>query len=357
MSLRAEIGVTVGEFDLDVDLTLDPGEVVALLGPNGAGKTTILRALAGLVPLDRGRITVSDPDGETVVLDDPVTDVFVPPERRPIGVVFQDYLLFDHLSALDNVAFGLRARGIDRHMAASRSRDWLTRVGLGDRTGQRPRTLSGGQAQRVALARALATDPRLLLLDEPLAALDAGTRGEVRRDLRRHLAGFDGMRLLITHDPVDAYVLADRVIVLEAGRIVQTGSLSHVTAHPRSRYVAELVGINLIDGHLDAGVLTTAGGAEVVSIDADHPPGHAHAAISPGAIALYRSRPDGSPRNTWRCAVADIDHQLDRIRVVLAGPVPLVAEITPQALATLELRPGDEVWATVKATEVRTYPA
>jgi molybdate transport system ATP-binding protein len=357
MSLQAEIRATLGVFDLDVEFTLEPGEVVALLGPNGAGKTTILRALAGLVPIDSGRITVADPSGRTIVLDDPADRIFVPPERRPIGVVFQDYLLFDHLSTLDNVAFGLRARGVDRHDAANRAQEWLDRVGLGDRSGQRPRTLSGGQAQRVALARALATNPRLLLLDEPLAALDVGTRGEVRRDLRRHLAEFDGMRLLITHDPVDAHVLADRVIVLEEGRIVQTGNLAHVTAHPRSRYVAELVGINLIDGHLSAGVLTTPRGTEVVSIDAGQPNGPAFAAIGPGAVALYRSRPDGSPRNTWRCTVADIDHRLDRVRVALDGPVALVAEITPQALTTLQLRPADDIWATVKATEVRTYPA
>lgn len=352
MTVQADIGLGLGDFALDVELRIEPGEMVALLGPNGAGKTTVLRALAGLVPLDSGRITL---DGATV-LDDPSADVFVPPERRPIGVVFQDHLLFDHLSVIENVAFGLRARGVDRHEARRRAVGWLERLGVAEHAARRPATLSGGQAQRVALARALATEPRLLLLDEPLAALDVGTRGEVRRELRRHLDGFDAMRLLVTHDPIDAYVLADRVIVMESGRIVQTGRLDQVTAHPRSRYVADLVGTNLISGRLDGDTLTTASGVEVVSLGGETG-GAAYASISPGAIALHRTRPDGSPRNVWPCPIDDIDQHLDRVRVVLGGPLPLVAEISPAALVALDLRPGDEVWAVVKATEVSTYPA
>ena len=154
--------------------------------------------------------------------------------------MFQDYLLFANLSALENVAFGLRARGVGKAEARQRATAWLERIGLADHATNKPSALSGGQAQRVALARALATDPRLLLLDEPLAALDAGTRGEVRRDLRRHLQSFDGMRIMVTHDPVDAYALADRVAVMDAGRIIQLGTIADVTAHPRSRYVASL---------------------------------------------------------------------------------------------------------------------
>ncbi len=192
----------------------------------------------------------------------------MPAEQRPIGVVFQDYLLFAHLTAIENVAFGLRARGVPKSEARREHARWLARVGLDDHASHRPRSLSGGQAQRVALARALATDPRLLLLDEPLAALDAGTRGGVRRDLRRHLESFDGMRILVTHDPVDAYALADRVAILDAGRIVQVGTIDEVTAHPRSRYVADLVGTNLVAGTVGDGVLTTDAGAHVVIADA-----------------------------------------------------------------------------------------
>ncbi|MBW8825780.1 MAG: ABC transporter ATP-binding protein, partial [Acidobacteria bacterium] len=335
-------------------LEIAPGEVVALLGPNGAGKTTVLRLLAGLLALDDGRIALGAE--EKVVFDDPSADIFVPPERRPIGMVFQDYLLFGHLDALDNVAFGLRARGMGKIDARRLARDWLERVGLSDHAGHRPDALSGGQAQRVALARALATEPHLLLLDEPLAALDAGTRAEVRRDLRRHLAGFDGIRLLVTHDPIDAYVLADRVVILEEGRITQAGTLGEVTAHPGSRYAADLVGINFLTGRLDGTVLTTPDGVTVVT-HADLPPGAAHAAIAPAAVALHRQRPDGSARNTWACRVAGIDHRANRVHVTLDGPPHLVAEITPAALAALGIRPGDEVWAAVKATEVTAYPA
>jgi molybdate transport system ATP-binding protein len=358
MTLRAHLGLTLGAFDLDVDLETSPGEVVALLGPNGAGKTTVLRALAGLTPIHRGRIEITSADTSAVqVLDDAATSTFVPPELRPIGVVFQEYRLFPHLSVLDNVAFGLRARGMNRRAAAEHAHRWLERVGLDGFADRRPASLSGGQAQRVALARALATEPAVLLLDEPLAALDAGTRGEIRRELRRHLDGFAGTRLLVTHDPVDAQVLADRVIVLEHGRIVQSGTLADVTAHPRSRYVADLVGTNLVRGEFRNGELVTPTGATLVGDAHQSAAGPSLALIPPGAIALHRSRPEGSPRNVVAGIVSSIDEHLDRVRISLDGTVPLVAEITPGALAELSLHPGDEVWAAFKATEVVIYAA
>ena len=350
MTLNAHIVRSLDTFELDIDLFAGPGEDVALLGPNGAGKTTAFRCLAGLLALDAGRIDLDD-----VCLDDPMTGAFVVPERRPVAVVFQDYLLFPNLTALENVAFGLRARGMPKNQARRRAAAWLDRVGLTEHAGQRPRSLSGGQAQRVALARALATEPRLLLLDEPLAALDAATRGDVRRDLRRHLSTFEGIRLLVTHDPVDAYALADRVIILEAGRVAQAGTLADVTARPRSRYIAELVGVNLITGTGELGTFTTVTGGRIVP--ADPVSGPAFAVIQPHAVALYASPPDGSPRNVWAATVIDIDRQADRVRVRLDGSVPLVAEITPAALEALILMPGDKIWASVKATEIATYPA
>ncbi|MGH8834423.1 MAG: ABC transporter ATP-binding protein, partial [Actinomycetes bacterium] len=239
----AWIELRIGSLDIEVGVDAADGETVALLGPNGAGKTTILRAIAGLLAIDRGRIEV---DG--LALDDPAAGVFVPTADRPIGVVFQDYLLFPRMSALDNVAFGLRARGLAKPAARAAAAGWLDRFGLAEHAANRPRALSGGQSQRVALARALATSPRLLLLDEPLAALDARTRVQVRTSLRRHLATFGGARILVTHDPVDAMVLADRLIVVEDGRVIQSGTVSEVARHPRSRYVAELVGVNLLHG-------------------------------------------------------------------------------------------------------------
>jgi molybdate transport system ATP-binding protein len=351
MTLSAQIALRIGTLDLRADLDVRPGELLALLGPNGAGKSTLLRCLAGLAPIDSGRIALDD-----AVIDEPSTDTFLEPEVRPIGFVFQNYLLFDHMSVLENVAYGLRARRVAKADARLKAAEWLDRVGLGDFANSRPRALSGGQAQRVALARALAPDPRLLLLDEPLAALDARARSTVRRDLRRHLASFDGMRILVTHDPVDAYALADRVAILDGGRVAQVGTLAEVTAHPRSRYVADLVGVNLVSGVVADGVLTTVTGARVVIADA--PPGSSLAVIRPHSIMLVREPPiASSARNTWGGTIADIDRLGDRVRIGIDGQIPLTAEITVAALESLQLRPGDDVHASVKATDIEVYPA
>jgi molybdate transport system ATP-binding protein len=326
--------------------------VAALLGPNGAGKTTVLRALAGLLRVAEGRVVL---DGR--VLEDTARRVRVPVERRPVGMVFQDYLLFPHLSALENVAFGLRARGMRRAPANRTAQRWLERLGLPGVADAGPRTLSGGQQQRVALARALATDPRLLLLDEPLAALDVSIRAEVRRDLRRHLREFAGVNLLVTHDPLEAIALADRLIVIEAGRIVQTGTPAEVTERPRSAYVADLVGVNLLRGRAtgDAIELVDGGRLEVVGAGG----GEVFAVVPPRSVSLWRSRPDGSPRNVWRGRAEGLDLLGDRVRVRVDGrPQPsLVAEVTPAAVAELQLAEGSDVWVSVKATEIRAYPA
>jgi molybdate transport system ATP-binding protein len=349
--LEAAVVVDRGAFRLDLALTVGPGEVVALLGPNGAGKTTALRALAGLAPLDAGHITL---DG--VTLDDPRTRTFVPPERRPIGVVFQDYLLFPHLTAAENVAFGPRCRGAGRTEARATALSWLDRVGLADLAGRRPRQLSGGQAQRVALARALAVAPTLLLLDEPLAALDARTRLETRSHLHRHLGEHPGATLLVTHDPLDALVLADRLVILEAGRVVQAGDAATITAQPRTDYVARLVGLNLYRGRASGHTVTLAGDGFALAV-ADPADGDVFVAFAPTAVALHPGRPDGSPRNAWPATVAGIQRHGDNLRVQLAGPVDVAADVTPVAAAHLGLAPGREVWAAVKATETRAYPA
>ncbi len=351
MTLHADIAVQLGTLDLRAELHVADGELLALLGPNGAGKSTALRAVAGLQPLHDGVVQVDDR-----VLDQPCAGTFVPPEQRPVGVVFQDHLLFANMTVLENVAFGLRARKVSRADARHRALEWLERVGLADTAHDRPAALSGGQAQRVALARALAIDPRVLLLDEPLAALDVGTRAMVRRDLRRHLASFAGMRLLVTHDPVDAYALADRVAILEQGRIVQTGTLAEVAAHPRSRYVADLVGVNLVTGNVVDGVLHTDRGAHVVIADA--PAGPSFAVIRPHSLAVTRDLPAGvSSRNVWRGVITDIDRLGERARLGIDGALPLTAEITLAALDALALRPGDEVHVAAKATDIEVYPA
>lgn len=349
MTLGVDLAVQRGPLAVRVRFSVEPGELVAVLGPNGAGKSTVLRCIAGLLPIDAGRIEV-----DATVLDDPSTRTFVAPERRPVGVVFQDYLLFAHLSALENVAFGLRARGADKATAREAAAGWLERVGLAGHDRHRPGELSGGQAQRVALARALAIDPAVLLLDEPLAALDAGARGAVRRDLARHLDSFTGTRVMVTHDPVDAYALADRVVVLEHGVVVQDGTLAEVTSQPRSGYVADLVGLNLIAGQLQAGTLTTDQGGAVVAASAAGD-GPAFVSIRPQAVALHRGRPEGSARNAWPVTVSDVDHHHDRAHVRLTGAVALVAEVTPAAVIELGLRAGERVWASVKATDIEVY--
>jgi molybdate transport system ATP-binding protein len=351
--LTADLTVRRGAFTLQLALTAGPGDVVVLLGPNGAGKSTALRALAGLVPLDAGRVTLDD-----AVLADPAAGVHRPPHERPVGVVFQDYLLFPHLSVLDNVAFGPQARGVRRAEARRHAAHWLDRIGIAELAGARPRAISGGQAQRVALARTLATEPALLLLDEPLAALDARTRLQVRAELRRHLAGFAGATVVVTHDPVDAAVLGDRLVVIEDGGVVQSGAPVEVARQPRTDYVARLVGLNLLAGRA-AGrqVLLPAGGVVTAS---EQNEGEVYAAFRPAAVALFLARPAGSPRNVWPGRIVGLEPHGDGVRVEVGGAPDagstLLAEVTPAAVAELGLVPGTEVWAAVKASDISVYP-
>jgi molybdate transport system ATP-binding protein len=350
VTLDARISVSLGSLALDVALEAEPGQTVVLLGPNGAGKTTVLRVIAGLLALDEGRLAV---DGH--VLDDPAVGAWVPTERRPIGYVFQDHALFPHLNALENVAFGLRARGVRRRDAHDRALLSLDRVGMATHAADRPSALSGGQAQRVALARALVLDPRVLLLDEPLSALDASTRVDTRRELRRHLEAHEGARVVVTHDPVDAMTLGDRVVVLEAGRVVQAGPLAELRERPRSRYVADLVGVNLYRGKADGQRIRLPDGGELVA--AGHARGDVFAVVHPRAVALHRRKPEGTPRNVLAGMVDHLDVEGDRVRVIVAGVVRVTAEVTPAAVAELELTAGAAVWASIKATEITAYPA
>jgi molybdate transport system ATP-binding protein len=350
MTLEGAVRLTIGPLVLDVELRFGDGELVALVGPNGAGKTTLLRAVAGLLSIDDGHITIA---GE--VVDDPSRGVFVPPERRSVGVMFQDYLLFPHMSARDNVAFGIREQGGSRTDARRRADAWLQRVGLGDEAVALPRQLSGGQLQRVALARALAVEPAVLLLDEPLAALDVQTRSRTRRTLREALALSPGARLLVTHDPVDALVLADRVLIMQDGRIVQEGSPDDVVSRPRSAYVADLVGLNLYRGRGDGALIVLDGGHSIVASEPHE--GDVLAVVAPQTVALSRTRPESSARNVWPATVAHVERIGTRVRVQLTGSIPVIAEVTPAAVQALDLHERSEVWAAVKATEVQVYPA
>ena len=349
MSLKAAVGLTLGTLDLDLELEVDETAVVAVVGPNGSGKTTLVRALAGLVSLDRGRVAIG-----ARVVEDPAAHIWVPPEERGIGIVFQEHRLFPNMTAVDNVAFGLRATGTPRNVARAQALSWLERVGLTDVAADRPKELSGGQAQRVALARALASEPAVLLLDEPLAAVDASARTELRRVLRDELRRYPGARLVITHDPIEAAALADRLIVVEGGRITQEGPLVEVTARPRSPWVATMVGLNLLSGIAARTTVELANGAIVaIGTAADGP---TFVAIRPNAVTLHREAPEGSARNVWPGKASELYLAGDRARIRITGPVPLIAEVTAAAVAELHLVDGGPVWASVKATDIDTYP-
>jgi molybdate transport system ATP-binding protein len=348
--LVVDAEVRRGGFLLAASLAAAPREVLGLLGPNGAGKSTLLSAAAGLTPVSAGRITLA---GQ--VLDDADAGTFVEAAGRPVGFVFQNYRLFPHLTVAENVAFSPRARGLGRRAARSAASHWLDRLGLADLAGRKPDQLSGGQAQRVALARALAGQPALLLLDEPLSALDAGTRLDVQAELKRHLADFTGPCLLVTHDPLEALVLADRLIVLEGGRIVQEGTPAQIARQPGTEYVAKLVGLNLYAGRADgAQVALTDGGAFVVADHGLH--GDVFVAVRPSAVVVSTQRPEhGSARNTWPARITGLTMLADRVRLDVEGKPSALVDVTPAAVAELSLSPGSEVWLTAKATDLEVY--
>jgi molybdate transport system permease protein len=328
--------VRAGGFTLDIALQADAGDVVAVVGPNGAGKTTLLRCLAGLLPL-HGRLRI---DGRE--------QADLPPHRRPTGWVPQDGALFPHLSAQDNVAFGLGGRA-----RRAEAQDWLDRLGIGALGQRRPGQLSGGQAQKVALARALARAPRLLLLDEPLAALDLAARTDVRQALRAHLARFDGVTLVVTHDPVDAASLANRLLALEHGKVVQDDSMITAMRAPRSPWLAGLLGANAFRGRVAGPAVVTEDGGRIVVAEPAATDGSEVLAVVPAhAVTLHPRRPNGSARNTWPVTVRELTRHGARVRVDTEGRPAVVAEVTVDAVAELRLHEGAQVWASVKATEV-----
>lgn len=336
-------------FRLRLELAISPGTTVALLGPNGAGKSTTVSAIAGLLPIDRGRIALNGK-----ILDDPERGRFVDPEARKLGVVFQEYLLFPHLSAAENVAFGLRSRGVPHGSAIAEALRWLERVELSGLEHRKPAELSGGQSQRVALARALITEPELLLLDEPLSALDVTTRAQLRRGLAAHLDQFPGPRLLITHDPTEAFLLADQVHVIEAGSITQSGTPDQIRLSPRTDYAAGLAGSNLVSGRAAEGVIDT--GTHRLHIADRALAGPVLATIAPAAISVYRTQPEGSPRNSWQTTIELVEPLGDRVRLQVGEPLPLTVEITQPAHEELGLAAGLRVWVSVKATEIAVEP-
>ncbi|MFV8051712.1 sulfate/molybdate ABC transporter ATP-binding protein [Mycobacterium sp. 48b] len=360
MGVTLQVRAVVENRGLDLEFGVAAGEVLAVLGPNGAGKSTTLHAIAGLVGLDAGRIQVGDR-----VLTDATAGVQVPTHARRVGLLLQDSLLFPHLSVLANVAFGARSGGgLGRRTAYRHAHRWLSEVDATEMADRRPRRLSGGQAQRVALARALAAEPDVLLLDEPLAGLDVAVAASMRRVLRGVLAGDGRCTVLITHDLLDVLTLADRVIVVDGGRIVESGSAAEVLATPKSHFAARFAGVNLIGGTaVDDGVVATAWGATWHGTPAaDVRPGVPVVAVfSPASVAVYREEPHGSPRNTVAVTVAELDSRGPGIRVRADeqpdGAPGLAADVTAESAAELRLAPGDTVYFSVKAQEVAVHPA
>ncbi|MGD1257431.1 sulfate/molybdate ABC transporter ATP-binding protein [Mycobacterium seoulense] len=361
-----QLRAVVADRHLDVEFAVSAGEVLAVLGPNGAGKSTALHVIAGLIRPDHGFVRMGDR-----VLTDTATGVNVATHDRRVGLLLQDPLLFPHMSVAANVAFAPRSRrGWLRPARAAQKATalrWLREVEAERLADRKPRHLSGGQAQRVAIARALAAEPGVLLLDEPLTGLDVAAAAGIRAVLRG-VAGRTGCAVvLITHDLLDVFALADRVLVLEDGQIAEIGPVSDVLTAPRSHFGARIAGINLVNGTVsrDASLLVRSGArwhATVPEGGEELAAGqNAIAVFPPTAVAVYRDQPHGSPRNTVEVTVAEVDIRGSAVLVrgeqQPDGAPGLAAEITLDAASELRLAPGERVWFSVKAHEVALYPA
>ncbi|CAA0096203.1 Molybdenum import ATP-binding protein ModC [Mycolicibacterium vanbaalenii] len=354
-SVRVRAGLQ--QRGVDFDVTLDDGEVLAVLGPNGVGKSTLLLMIAGLLRPDHGRIEL----GGTVVTDTS-TGTFVPAHSRGVAMLSQQAMLFPHMSVAANVGYPLRCRGESRSSTSLSVQHWLEAVDAVDLADRRPAQLSGGQAQRVAVARALAADPRLLLLDEPMAALDVTAAPVLRRLLREVLRNDRRTAIIVTHDLLDALAIADRVVVVEDGRVVESGPVRGVLSTPRSDFGARIAGINLIPGVVSrSGVLRTGWGTEISGSGNVTAGAAAIALFRPSAVAVHLDPPHGSPRNVLAVTIAELDVDGTTVRIRGSdqpdGGAGLAADITAAAAADLDLQPGQTVYFVVKAQEVGLHPA
>lgn len=348
-----ELSARLAGRDADFGLSLGGGEVLAVLGPNGSGKSTLLSLIAGLLRPDDGRIVLG-----ARVLTDTRTGVHVPPYARGVAMLTQQPLLFPHMSVAANVGYGPRCKGHGRNASRAVAAHWLEAVEATHLADRKPAALSGGQAQRIAIARALATEPDLLLLDEPMAALDIAVAPSVRRLLREILRAAGRTALIVTHDLLDALALADRIAVVDDGRIVETGPLRAVLSAPRSEFAARMAGVNLLGGiATEPGVIRTDWG-DVVSGTGGPPAGESAVAVfPPSAVSLHAEPPHGSPRNVIETTIAEIENHGSTVRIRGAGRPggALFADVTAAAAADLDLAPGQRVYFVVKAMEVQIH--
>jgi molybdate transport system ATP-binding protein len=376
--LQVDLDTHLNMFHISLSFSAEPGKTTVLLGESGSGKTTVLRLLAGLLHPQRGRISL----GETLYFDSEM-HITVPPQERPFGYVFQDYVLFPHLSVFENIAFGLHAQHLPRQLIRQRVGEALEQVHLGGFDQRRPAQLSGGQQQRVAIARALALQPALLLLDEPLSALDVQTRREVRHELHRILAEVGITTILVTHQYLEALVFGQQILVLDAGKVIQRGEQRDLLTYPRSSYVAELIGVNFFRGHIvrqETNMLYAiqlqngAQSFEIVAALKEHNMSaekkptigeDAYIIVDPRSITLYQDPPDSSARNVFRGEIVQMlrlgasplyDDERVRVSILLNGSMPpLTAEITEASALRMQLHDGKIIYASFKATEASLY--
>jgi molybdate transport system ATP-binding protein len=346
-----DLDATMSERGFDLSMHVDAGEVLAVLGPNGSGKSTAMSVIAGLLRPDTGTASL---DGRVLfdVGRPGKSHAWVPPHARGVALLAQEPLLFPHLSALDNVAFGPRSDGQPRSRSRAVAEHWLGEVDAAQYADRKPAQLSGGQAQRIAVARALAADPRLLLLDEPMAALDVAVAPAVRQMLRRVL--HDRSAVIVTHDVLDALLLADRVLVIDGGHVVEEGPTAQLLARPRSAFAARIAGLNMVRGTLDGQGVRGADGSLVEGL-AEQPIEQGDPAVAvfrPSAVGVYRQPPGGSPRNVMDVTITELEPFGEQIRLRTAR---LSADVTATAVAELDLAPGTPVVFTVKASEVAIY--
>jgi molybdate transport system ATP-binding protein len=352
--LSVQVRKALSEFELEIGFEVSPAKTLVIVGPSGCGKTTTLNIIAGLVEPDAGRIALQDR-----VLWDSQEGVSVPAEQRKVGYVFQDFALFPHMTVFDNVAYGLRARKVRKEAIPGKVEGALSLLGIQDLSGRKPGVLSGGERQRVALARAIACEAEILLLDEPLGSLDAQTRNQVRGELQRLLRLVHGIVIMVTHDYIDALTFGDHICVLDRGRVLQTGDRLELLRHPKSRFVAELTGVNFFEGEIagspEEGLAEIRVNGTRLYATSEAKEGETLVAFFPSDVAISREAPHSSAVNVVRSTIREIVHLGDKVRLSLNGALPLCAEITAGSLERMELKAGDEVYASLKAAAIKTY--